>query len=251
MIIQWMSAEERRAAAIRRANVPACQPADLQTHKGARPMPSHTEQLIALRQRYLEQLELQQAAMGLHTPPHIALDIAQTRAEIARIGAQRTQQMLRPQSLSVDAPPPMPGLLLLVSPQRPGEPLADLGAYQAIDYHRARLSHCWLIATGGEAGALATAQAIAQHFTPYGVACAIWQVINAASIAETFALVDWIYTSQVPASGLGEAEVIADITGATKPMTAGMVLACGARRPMQYMIFQQQGPSLPVALRVG
>jgi hypothetical protein len=45
-------------------------------------------------------------------------------------------------------------------------------------------------------------------------------------------------------------EVIADITGATKPMTAGMVLACGRRRPMQYMAFQEHGPSLPLLLQL-
>lgn len=78
----------------------------------------------------------------------------------------------------------------------------------------------------------------------------IWQVSDPASIAETFTLVDWLYAQRVPASGLSEAEVVADITGATKPMTAGMVLACGSRRPMQYLLFQQDGPSLPIALQV-
>ncbi len=137
-----------------------------------------------------------------------------------------------------------------MSPRRPIEQISDLGSYQAIVYHQRRLEHCWLIATSGEGGSLATAQELAQHFGPAGIRSAIWQVIDPAQVEETFALVDWIYTHELSAAGLAEREVIADITGATKPMTAGMVLACGRRRPMQYLVFQPQGPSLPLLLRL-
>jgi hypothetical protein len=75
-------------------------------------------------------------------------------------------------------------------------------------------------------------------------------VLDPTHVEETFALVNWIYTHELVAASLEEREVIADITGATKPMTAGMVLACGRRRPMQYMVFQEHGPSLPLLLRL-
>ena len=214
-------------------------------------MPNHTEMLLAVRQRHLEKLELQQAGFGpLHTPAYIVNEIEQTRAEIAQLGQQRVQQVLRAQTLSAARPAPMPGLIVLVSPRRTAERLEELGAYAAIEFHRTALKHCWMIATSGEGGSFATAQELAQHFGHYGLANSIWQVIDAASVAETFALIDWLYTQRVPTSGLSEPEVIADITGGTKPMTAGMVLACGSRRPMQYLLFQQDGPSLPIELRV-
>ncbi len=214
-------------------------------------MSNHTEMLAATLQRHLEQLELQQARFGLlHTPAYILTDLEHTRAEIARLGQQRVQQVLRLQTLSTPKPDPMPGLIVLVSPRRVDERLEELGAYAAIEFHRGALKHCWMIATSGEGGSFATAQELAQHFGHYGLASSIWQVSDPASIAETFTLVDWLYAQRVPASGLSEAEVVADITGATKPMTAGMVLACGQRRAMQYMLFQNDGPSLPIALRV-
>lgn len=217
-------------------------------------MPTHAEMLLAVRRRHLEKLELQQAGFGpLHTPAYILNEIEQTRAEIAQLaqaGQGRLHQVLRPQTLRAARPAPMPGLIVLVSPRRADERLGELSAYAAIEFHRARLQHCWMIASSGEGGSFATAQQLAQHFGHYNLASSIWQVVDAASIAETFALADWLYTQRLPACGLGEAEVIADITGGTKPMTAGMVLACGRQRAMQYMLFQQDGPSLPIALQV-
>ncbi len=214
-------------------------------------MSTHTEMLVATLQRHVEQLELQQARFGLlHAPAYLLTDIEQTRAEIARLSQERIQRVLQLQTLSTIRPAPMPGLIVLVSPRRVTEQLHKLSAFEAIEYHRAALKHCWLIASSGEGGSFATAQELAQHFGHYQVTCSIWQVIDAASIAETFALIDWFYTQRVPMVGLSETQVIADITGGTKPMTAGMVLACGRRRPMQYMLFQPAGPSLPIALQV-
>jgi hypothetical protein len=45
----------------------------------------------------------------------------------------------------------------------------------------------------------------------------------------------------VPKASLSEREVIADFTGGVKPMSAGMILACGDRRPMQYMYGRKEG----------
>ena len=59
---------------------------------------------------------------------------------------------------------------------------------------------------------------------------------------------EWLYAAEVPASGLQEHEVVADITGATKPMSIGMLLACRGRGPVQYMAHQPAGPSQPLLL---
>ena len=211
---------------------------------------AHTELLLTTRQRHLAALEQQRATFGAHTPAHITVEIDQITAEIAQLRRERTQQIPEPRTLSAVRPDPAPGLIVLVSPQRATERLEDLASYQALAFHQRRLSHCWLIATNGPGGSLATAQALAQHFGAYGINSTIWQVLDATHADETFALVEQIYSAEVPEAGLAEQDVIADITGGTKPMTAGMVLACGDRRPMQYMVFQQHGPSLPVALRL-
>lgn len=212
-------------------------------------MSTHTELLLSTRLQRLEILEQQKAIFGsAHTPAHILLEIAQIQDEIEQLRQQRTQQIPRPQSSLISAPPaPARGLIVLVSPRRPRERLEDMASYQALNYHR-QITHCWLIATSGESGSLGTAHELAGYFPQ--VQTTIWQVLDPTHADETFALVDRIYTTDIHDSGLAEADVIADITGGTKPMTAGMVLACGSHRPMQYMVFQQHGPSLPVALRV-
>ena len=42
-------------------------------------------------------------------------------------------------------------------------------------------------------------------------------------------------------ASLTEDQVIADFTGGVKPMSAGMILACGETRPMQYMYGRKEG----------
>ncbi len=65
---------------------------------------SHTQALLTIRQRYLAALELQQAQFGLLTPPHITLDIEQTRAEIEQLRRQRTQQAFQALTLTTAQP---------------------------------------------------------------------------------------------------------------------------------------------------
>ena len=202
-----------------------------------------------IKRKRLEVLEAQQATFAMLTPPHIVIEIAELRAELADWQKQRIQVVLRAHDLLAQPPQPSKGLIVLVSPQGAGDSLHALGAYQAIDYHRPPLSHCWLIATKGVSGSAATAEALAAHFRNYRVNCQVCIVSNGLDAAETLALVNSIYTS-VEASTLSETDLIADITGATKAMAAGMVLACGATRPMQYMVFQLKGVSLPVRINL-
>ncbi len=206
-------------------------------------------QLLAIRQRRLEVLLQQRAAFGeLLVPPHIVISIEQTQAEITQLCQERTQQIPRPSELISTTATPAHGLILLISPRRSTERLEDMASYQAILYHLRQLTHCWLIATTGEGGSLATAQELVRYF-PH-VKSTIWQVFDPTHVDETFALVEHIYTTDIPAAGLTAAIVIADITGGSKPMTAGMVLACGSQRTMQYMVYQPEGPSRPIMLRV-
>ena len=53
---------------------------------------------------------------------------------------------------------------------------------------------------------------------------------------DTYTQVLRIYEEELPQRGLKAEEIIADITGGQKPMTAGMALACLAKNlDMQYM----------------
>lgn len=130
----------------------------------------HTEQLIATKVLRLEALELQLAYHGPLTPPHITMELADLRKEIATLRYQRTQLIFRTKHLDLEPPSLAPGLIVLVSPLRAGDSLAALGSYQAIDYHRGTLRHCWLIATDDSR---ATAEALARHFGAYQISCSI------------------------------------------------------------------------------
>ena len=138
------------------------------------------------------------------------------------------------------------GLIVLVGTGRPKEDPLVQSAASAIDYHRSiepnvGLQCCWLIATAGENGSVPVADALKQRYQGQNLTVHIRVVADPFQIQETYNLVQRIYTEEVPRAGLAEHEVIADFTGGVKPMSAGMILACGERRPMQYMFGRKPG----------
>jgi hypothetical protein len=208
------------------------------------------QDLISIKQQRLEILQLQHATFGLLVPPHIVIEIDQIQAELYQLKAQSGRYLARGPVLETEQPTPVRGLIVLISTLPVLNHPDAQSAFDAIDFHRTRLQHCWLIASGGERGSLNRAYELRDYFTARRITMHVWQVEDAMSIQETYRLVDLLYTQQVPAHDLAEHEVIADITGSTKPMTVGMVLACGTSRPIQYMLKQTNNlPSLPVLLQ--
>jgi hypothetical protein len=60
-------------------------------------------------------------------------------------------------------------------------------------------------------------------------------IVPPYNVRQAFAVVDRVYRQEAPRAGLADMDVIADITGGTVTMTAGMLLACALlRRPLQY-----------------
>lgn len=124
------------------------------------------------------------------------------------------------------------GLIILVSEHKAAAP-------DAINYHLDELTHCWLIATNASATVAATLEADfastgidIKQGTPYRVLHDDYQ--------STYRLVSHILLEEAPAAQLGAVDIIADITGGTKPMTSGMVMACmAAQCPMQYMVTEK------------
>lgn len=139
------------------------------------------------------------------------------------------------------------GLIVLVGTGRPGEDPFSQSAWTAIEYHMmsrgqgAGLELCWLVASGGEKGSLPIAQKLKEKCEALSVRAHTAVVEDAFSVQACYEVVQRIYEENVPAAGLSEQEVIADITGGTSPMSAGMALACGDRRPMQYMYGRKKG----------
>jgi hypothetical protein len=152
--------------------------------------------------------------------------------------AMRRMRSFRGIRVAVGAAPVRPrrGLVVLVSPGPPTIP-----AEEAIKVHLPSLERCWLIVGPGE-GAGSPKENAERIVATYGgwngrqIHFEIRNLQNPDNPAEVYYLVNSIYTES-RAYGLRESDLIADYTGGTKSMTAGMVLACATRedRDVQYM----------------
>ena len=136
--------------------------------------------------------------------------------------------------------PRFPGLVVLVGPGREGKDPMKQAAGVALEHHLATdgpgepLRVAWLVTSRGEGGGVAVAEAFRAR---YADRCTvhICTVANPRDLQETYALVRHIYVEEVPAAGLQPEQVVADLTGGTGMMTAGMALACRDRWPMEYV----------------
>ena len=138
-------------------------------------------------------------------------------------------------------PKPHKGLIVLVSRGRIDRDPMEQSAGPAIQYHIHQkgigqvLQHCWLIATSGPDGSHDFAHKLSELCKEQGIKTTIEVVSDGFSVQETYDLVRRIYAEAETTANLAPHDIIADFTGGLKPMSAGMVLACGAKYPIQYM----------------
>lgn len=142
--------------------------------------------------------------------------------------------------------PRFAGLIALLGPGRAGRDPLQQAAAVALEHHLAPegpgepLQAAWLITGRGERGGVAVAEAFRDR---YGDRCrvALCSVADPFDLQETYALVRRIYAEEVPGTGLQPQQVVADLTGGTAMMTAGMALACRDRWPMEYVTGGKEG----------
>ena len=122
---------------------------------------------------------------------------------------------------------------------------------EAIRFHRSTLL-CWLLVTP-EMQTKAT-QAIADL---EGVQFSLHPIDNALNTVLCYNTVRHVFEEEAPLHSISPSQVIADITGGTKPMTMGMIMAClkGGYRiehvPTQYgSDGKPVGPLPPKEIRV-
>ena len=126
-------------------------------------------------------------------------------------------------------PKPRRGLILLVSPH------PSSTAPHAVEYHLGTLEACWLVASPDSVRMAEQLYEKYRDQIPY-IAYGTGYTVEADEVEDTYTQVLRIYEQELPQRGLKPEEVIADITGGQKPMTAGMALACLAKNlDMQYM----------------
>jgi CRISPR-associated protein (Cas_Cas02710) len=146
---------------------------------------------------------------------------------------------------------PAPGLIVLVSPPAAGQPVTTLAAAAAIRYHLEAdagqsLRRCWLVASPQ---AHDCAVELQQLYTKQP-RCTVVSTADSESAAATFNAVNQIYRD-ARAENLRPTNIIADCTGGTKPMAAGMALAVAAQ-PSRRLSYIPRDPAIPPLLvRIG
>lgn len=142
-------------------------------------------------------------------------------------------------------PPKYRGLVVLVGKGRPTEPdrpPLDQAALYAIQYHQPKLEVCWLVASAGESGSQPTAINLEKEFENSETEFHIRTIGDPFDVQAAYEVIADIYLKEITAvDNLQPEEVIADFTGGVKPMTAGMIMVCGSRLPMQYMYGHKPG----------
>jgi hypothetical protein len=123
---------------------------------------------------------------------------------------------------------------------------------EAIQYHQPTLEHCWLLVTPEMRDRAAKALG---HFPdlPFTLH-ALGDRYDSQACYQ--AVLD-IYRREAPRQGISPEQVIADITGGTKPMTMGMIVAClEGDYPIEHVptafdaAGQPTGPLPPIQIRV-
>lgn len=138
------------------------------------------------------------------------------------------------------------GLIALAGPGRAGEAkdIESDVAYIAIRHHldSGQLKVVWLLASSA---GMTTANQLVSIFEP-DVQVEVVPIHDILSITETYAAVRAIYTREATQKGISADDLIADYTGGTSPMKAGMVLACANLLPLQFISGRPGAKSTPI-----
>jgi hypothetical protein len=215
---------------------------------------------------------LYDAAKNRLTRPSLVAIIATILLIMMAVGyalSHWIRQRFRPQLVVGDIAPRR-GLIVLVSQGR----LEDIPATAAIKYHfrgeknelpKPVLTHCWLVTSRrppqesdpkpqGASGQLVSsawenAQALKELYKGEGVNVYV-RTIDPEDPENIFQVIEHIYAA-AKGKDFEQKELVADFTGGTKMMSAGMVLACIPEdRDLEYMQprrFLESGRADPIA----
>jgi hypothetical protein len=123
---------------------------------------------------------------------------------------------------------------------------------EAIEYHQPALEHCWLLVTPEMRD---QATSVVSHFPD--LPFTIHPLVDLYDSQACYQTVLDIYQREASRQGISSKQVIADITGGTKPMTMGMIVAClEGDYPIEHVptafnaAGEPTGPLPPIQIRV-
>jgi hypothetical protein len=207
----------------------------------------NTHKLIEHKQQLIKQLEVQVARLGEQAPAQIAIELDRLRTEVDHY--LRTQRLLYRAGLELEPPPPARGLIVIVSPRPKHQSLAEQSYYQAIDYHRASLEQCWLLVSATQTGASEAAQELAKYLKQRYITHTIHTIQNAADLSETQQVAQSIFQSVEQLGEIRPSQLVVDISGDNKIMSAALAISSAYKYPMQYIHYLKDAEvSVPVLL---
>ncbi len=149
--------------------------------------------------------------------------------------------------------PPHRGLVWLLGPGSVEHALHTI-RHHAGGLADGQVLHCWLVMQRGNAAVQIASNTLASQVAENKLAARLEPVlVDRPDVESTYQAVRHVFEQKAPAEGLSERDVVADITGGTKPMTTGMVLASlDGARDLEYVESQRDdaGDPIPGTLHV-
>jgi hypothetical protein len=233
------------------------------------------KQLITINHRRLQKLKEKKAYLGVNASVEMEMEIEDIEAEIEEL--QQELEMMNqklaeltghPLNLSVEELLPVgerelkqryPGLIVIVGVARKEGNIERLSHIPAIEHHLQLtdlpgdpLRVCWLIATAGKSpfGSEDVTKRVQKRYQTSERQFIIKTIPNAFDVQAMHRVVRQIYDDEIYVHDLQPQQVIADFTGGTKLMSAGMLLACQDIYPLQFMQYGKDNDGKPVSVPI-
>lgn len=122
------------------------------------------------------------------------------------------------------APPQRRGLIWILTPSGTQHTMAAIRHHYGDGTQFNHLRHCWLIQQRNNAKVTQERHILETQLQAENIKLELHTVnIDGLSVSATYAALLHIVEEQLTAEGLSSSQVVADITGGTKPMTAGLI----------------------------
>lgn len=153
-----------------------------------------------------------------------------------RVDRRRARKMGFSSRLHTETIDPHPGLIWLLSPENLDPLLIAMGHHSDAS-PESRLRHCWVVLSP-HPRVEPTYADLSTEMERRGIEEVEIHPVQLpdTSIEQTYQAVNYVYESELKSLGLSPSEVVTDLTGGLKTMTAGALLACfSGDRPVEYL----------------
>jgi len=192
-----------------------------------------------------------EAAAGVGRTPldtFLAVRLAKSSAAVGAPSEVKVYGSLEIASSSVRPSLPCKGLIWLLGPGRFDHLMVAIRHHYSAEKTEYRLKHCWLI-VAEDSCTERTLKTVCEKLIEEGLDIEIHPIrIRESTLEAVYCAVESIYLAEGAKYGLRPHEIVADITGGLKTMTAGMLLAClPFERPVEYVASSRDAEGNPIA----